>query len=46
MLQKFKTLVDLLVYFKDEQICRDYLELIRWNGNLTCHTTYKQLTKC
>lgn len=33
-LQKFKTLLDLLVYFKDEQVCRDYLELVRWNGNL------------
>lgn len=35
-LQKFKTLVDLLFYFKEEQICRDYLELIRWNENLEC----------
>lgn len=35
-LQKFKTLLDLLVYFKDEQVCRDYLELVRWNGNLEC----------
>jgi transposase-like protein len=35
-LRKFKTLVDLLTYFKDEQVCRDYLELIRWNGNIVC----------
>lgn len=35
-LQKFRTLLDLLVYFKDEQVCRDYLELVRWNGNLEC----------
>lgn len=35
-LQKFKTLLDLLVYFKDEQVCRGYLELVRWNGNLEC----------
>lgn len=35
-LQKFKTLVDLLTYFSDEQICRDYLETIRWEGNLEC----------
>lgn len=35
-LRKFKTLVDLLTYFKDEQVCRDYLELIRWNGKITC----------
>lgn len=26
-LQKFKNLIDLLSYFKEEQICRDYLEL-------------------
>lgn len=35
-LRKFKTLVDLLLYFKDEQTCRDYLELIRWNGKIVC----------
>jgi transposase-like protein len=35
-LRKFKTLVDLLTYFKDEQVCRDYLELIRWNGKIVC----------
>lgn len=31
-LQKFRTLVDLLTYFNSEQVCRDYLELIRWEG--------------
>lgn len=35
-LQKFKTLVDLLIYFKDEQVCRDYLAQIRWNGEPVC----------
>jgi transposase-like protein len=35
-LQKFKTLVDLLTYFNSEQVCRDYLELVRWEGNLEC----------
>lgn len=35
-LQKFKTLIDLLKYFNNEQVCRDYLELVRWNGNITC----------
>lgn len=25
-----------MAYFKDEQTCREYLEQIRWNGNLTC----------
>lgn len=35
-LQKFTNLISLLTYFKDEQTCRDYLELIRWDGKLTC----------
>lgn len=35
-LQKFKTLVDLLLYFKSEEVCREYLEMIRWNGDLEC----------
>lgn len=35
-LQKFRTLVDLLTYFETEQICRDYLEIIRWEGILEC----------
>lgn len=35
-LQSFHTLVDLLTYFKDEQVCRDYLERSRWGINLTC----------
>ena len=35
-LQKFTNLVNLLTYFKDEQICRKYLEAIRWGGNLKC----------
>lgn len=25
-LRKFQTLIDLLTCFKDEQVCRDYLE--------------------
>lgn len=36
MLQKFKTLVDLLTYFDSEQVCRDYLEAIRWGTDLKC----------
>lgn len=36
MLQKFNTLIDLLSYFADEQTCIDYLEFIRWEGNLQC----------
>jgi transposase-like protein len=35
-LQKFNTLIDLLAYFKDEQVCRDYLELLRWPNGLQC----------
>lgn len=35
-LHKFKTLIDLLSYFKDEQICREYLAKIRWSGNVQC----------
>lgn len=35
-LQSFKTLVDLLKYFSDEQVCRNYLEAIRWGGNIEC----------
>jgi len=35
-LKKFKNLIDLLTYFSDEQVCRDYLEMIRWNGKIIC----------
>ena len=35
-LRKFKTLIELLTYFREEQTCRDYLELIRWNGKIVC----------
>lgn len=36
-LQSFKTLVDLLQYFSNEQVCRDYLEMIRWGtGEKVC----------
>ncbi len=35
-LRKFHNLVDLLSYFTDEQVCRDYLEMIRWNGKIKC----------
>lgn len=36
LLRKFKTLLDLFSYFKDEQVCREYLAQIRWNGNVQC----------
>lgn len=35
-LQKFNSLIQLIEYFNTEQICRDYLEKIRWNGHITC----------
>lgn len=37
-LRKFQT--DLLTYFKSEQVCRDYLELIRWNGKARKHRLF------
>lgn len=35
-LQKFKTLLELLNYFKKEDTCKKYLEKIRWEGKLIC----------
>jgi transposase-like protein len=35
-LQSFKTLLDLFEFFKDEQVCRDYLEILRWPDGLQC----------
>lgn len=32
----FKTLIELLDYFKDEKTCRDYLANQRWGSNVTC----------
>jgi transposase-like protein len=36
LLRKFKTLLDLFAYFKDDQICREYLAQIRWAGKVQC----------
>jgi transposase-like protein len=36
MLQHFKTLPQLLDYFKEEQTCKEYLAHHRWEGNVTC----------
>jgi len=33
---KFKNLIQLLEYFTEEKVCREYLELIRWNGQIVC----------
>lgn len=35
-LNKFSNLLNLLTYFKDEQVCLTYLEQIRWDGTLMC----------
>ena len=35
-LQKFTNLIELLTYFKNEQVCRNYLEKMRWNNQITC----------
>ena len=35
-LKQFKTLFDLLTFFNDEQVCRDYLANIRWSGEPVC----------
>lgn len=29
-LKEFSNLIDLLIYFKDEKVCSEYLENIRW----------------
>lgn len=46
LLRKFKTLLDLLSYFKDEQVCREYLAQIRWNGNVQCPYSDCHHDKC
>ncbi len=33
---KFKSLLEAIKYFSDEQVCRQYLECKRWNGQVTC----------
>lgn len=35
-MKHFKTLPELLDYFKDEKTCRDYLEQKRWGGTPAC----------
>src|SRR5687767_677830 len=32
----FKNLTDFFTYFKDEETCRQYLELQRWGGTPAC----------
>ena len=45
-LQKFTNLISLLSYFKDEQVCREYLEQIRWAGTITCPYKECGCNKC
>ena len=48
-LQKFDNLISLLTYFKNESICKAYLEKVRWKGNLTCAYTdcgHDKVYKC
>src|SRR5687768_13009922 len=33
---KFSNLKQLFDFFKDEKVCREYLEQERWNGNIEC----------
>ncbi len=33
---EFKSLLELLAYFKDESVCKEYLERMRWGGTIQC----------
>lgn len=35
-LRDFDSLIELMDYFKDDSVCEEYLEVIRWNGTPTC----------
>jgi len=36
MIGKFKSIIQLLDFFKDEKTCKEYWEKYRWNGVITC----------
>lgn len=36
MIPTFKNLLDASAYFHSEEVCREHLERIRWNGNPVC----------
>ncbi len=36
MIGKFKSIIQLLDFFKDEETCKKYLAQNRWNGKITC----------
>lgn len=43
-MKKFNTLIETTMYFSDEQVCRDYLENIRWGGFPVCpHCGHKEV---
>lgn len=35
-MQQFKNLREMMAAYSDEQVCRDYMEQMRWGGNPTC----------
>ena len=35
-MQQFKNLREMMAAYSDEQICREYMEQMRWGGNPTC----------
>lgn len=45
-LHKFSNLIELLIYFNNEQKCRDYLEQIRWPNGIICpHCSHEKCFK-
>ncbi|HEX2786575.1 MAG TPA: IS1595 family transposase [Ignavibacteria bacterium] len=45
-MKEFKSLVDLLKAFPDEQSCRDFVEKLRWNGKPECpHCKHNEVYK-
>lgn len=35
-MEQFKNLKDVITYFQDQKVCREYLEQMRWNGKPMC----------
>src|SRR5437868_2334594 len=33
---QFKNLREMMIAYSDEQVCREYMENMRWNGNPVC----------
>jgi len=34
--KSFKNLIDVATYFSTPEVCKSYLETIRWNGKIVC----------